>query len=91
MPQNEQKFEKSYNCKLSKLQIYSVATMAFGTAAREITEDLARELEESTTSDFPFSRQYSTVRRRNMQQVNKIPADPKKLSARLSDFHQNLQ
>ena len=47
-----------------------LATAAFGTAARQIAEDLARELEDSTTSDFPFSRrQYSTVRRRNMQQV----------------------
>ena len=55
---------------LAKLQNDSVATAAFGTAARQIVEDLARELEESTASDFPFSRrQYSTVRRRNVQQV----------------------
>ena len=59
---------------LVKLQNDSVATVAFGTAARQIVEDLARELEESTASaDFPFSRrQYSTVRRRNVQQVMTI-------------------
>ena len=89
MPQNEQKFEQTVQ--IAKLLRCKLATMAFGTAAREIAEDLARELEESTTSDFPFSRQYSTVRRRNMQQVKMTTADPKKLSARLSDFHRNLQ
>ena len=59
-------------CGFAKLQNDSAATakVAFGTAARKIAEDLARELEESTTSDFPFSRQYSTTRRRNTQQVN---------------------